>query len=115
MYISDDKRTAEFLSTKFDDSWARRVKTAEAYNARLESGEIQPGLLKRAKWTLRAATQNGTGGYTLRRQTIEQEWREKSGRKEASLAWALNDVFGFDFWCAGLFKVRFREFVNCKS
>jgi ATP-binding cassette, subfamily C (CFTR/MRP), member 1 len=33
------------------------------------------------------------------------QWRKADGKKQASLAWAMNDVLGFNFWVGGLFKV----------
>jgi ATP-binding cassette, subfamily C (CFTR/MRP), member 1 len=47
---------------------------------------------------------NGVG-YTEKRAALEQHWLNHDGRKEASLAWALNDTFGLSFWLGGLFKV----------
>ncbi|PSR78986.1 hypothetical protein PHLCEN_2v7173 [Hermanssonia centrifuga] len=99
----DESREAAYLSTKLDESWARRVENADIWNARLAKGEIRPGLLKRTKWFFQAM-KNGSG-YSERRQNLEQYWRDVDGRKEASLAWALNDTFGFSFWLGGLFKV----------
>ncbi len=99
----DESREAAYLSNKLDESWTRRVENADIWNARLAKGEIRPGLLKRTKWFFQAMKSGS--GYSERRQTLEQHWRDVDGRKEASLAWALNDTFGFSFWLGGLFKV----------
>ena len=85
------------------------MKDAEAYSSRLQSGEIRPSVVKRLDWAARAAFQLGATDRGERRRDLEKKWREEDGRRHASLAWALNDVFGFDFWCAGIFKV----YLNC--
>lgn len=90
----DEKRQAAVLSAKLESAWDRRCKAAVEWNERLSLGEIKPSAWKRIVWTVK-------GGRAER----EKHWREKDGMKHASLAWALNEVFGFDFWCAGLFKV----------
>jgi ATP-binding cassette subfamily C (CFTR/MRP) protein 1 len=90
----DDSRSAAHLSAKLDASWARRTAAADEYNARLTAGEIAPSLWLRTQWTVRG-----------RREERERQWREADGRAVPSLAWAMNDVFGFQFWSAGLFKV----------
>ena len=101
----DHSRETAYLSTKLDDAWARRAFDAATYNAKLDSGEIKPSLIKRALWSLRALSSRGSGGYKERRNELEERWRRIGGRKEPSLAWALNDTFGIDFWLGGLFKV----------
>ncbi|KAI0649348.1 ABC protein [Trametes meyenii] len=99
----DESRESGRLGTQLDEAWARRVLAASEWNAQLANGEIQPSALKRAKWSLQAL--RGKGSYSERRAALEAQWREVDGRKEASLAWALNDVLGRDFWFGGLFKV----------
>jgi ATP-binding cassette, subfamily C (CFTR/MRP), member 1 len=93
----DERRSAAHLSATLDAAWARRVRAADEYNKRLAAGEIQPGLWLRTKWML---APGGAG-----RAERERIWREKDGRKRASLPWAMNEVFGFEFWAAGLIKV----------
>jgi ATP-binding cassette subfamily C (CFTR/MRP) protein 1 len=97
---SDDKRSAEVLSRKLDESWAKRVAAAAEYNTRLKAGEIKPSIFKRVGWAVKSTLGKSD------QKALETRWREKDGLREASLAWALNDVFGTDFWCGGLFKVR---------
>lgn len=74
----DDERSANYYATKIDESWERRVKEAAEYNARLDRGEIQPGALKRLRWTLSG-----------KREEKEKEWRTSAGRKKPSLLLAL--------------------------
>lgn len=103
----DEKREAEYLSTMLDNVWARRCKEATEWNAKLDSGELQPGLLKRTRWAVQASISGkGKGNsYGERRKALDKQWREVDGRKAASLAWALNDTLGPHFWIGGVFKV----------
>lgn len=39
------------------------------------------------------------------RQEKERLWREKDGKKKASLTWAINDSVKYWFWSAGALKV----------
>ncbi|KAG1747098.1 ABC protein [Suillus paluster] len=74
--------------------------------ARLESGELRPSFVKRTGWALRAIFrqgQNQGATWSERRVAFQKHWRESEGRKEASLTWALNDVFGSMFWIGGIF------------
>lgn len=102
LWKMDETRESGVLGAKLDDAWARRVKGAEDWNARLANGEIRPGFCTRAKWFLKALRSGWH--FSERRAALEQQWRQTDGRKEASLAWALNDVFGFTFWTGGVFK-----------
>ena len=104
----DESRESGLLGAQLDAAWARRVEAANDWNARLASGEITPSLLQRTRWSARALLRGkGQGGSSFRerRAALETEWREVSGRRQASLAWTLNDVFGRDFWFGGAFKV----------
>ncbi|KZP31699.1 ABC protein [Athelia psychrophila] len=103
----DPSRETEHLATTLNDAWARRVLAADAWNTRLESGDLAPGLLKRTRWACRAAfgTKDMGATYADRRAALEERWRAVDGRREASLAWALNDTLGFAFWIGGVFKV----------
>ncbi|KAJ7510427.1 ABC protein [Mycena galericulata] len=92
-----------YLSEKLDEAWARRVKAAEDWNAGLDDGRIVPRVLTRFFWSIRALA--GGFEYRARRSVLEKQWREVGGRKEASLAWAMNDVLGHLFWIGGVFKV----------
>ncbi|KAL7279088.1 hypothetical protein ACG7TL_006926 [Trametes sanguinea] len=103
LWKMDESREAGLLGAKLDEAWERRVQAANEWNARLAKGEIKPGLIKRAKWSVQAL--RGPGSYRERRAALETHWIEVDGKKQASLAWALNDVFGRDFWFGGGFKV----------
>ncbi|KAH9989454.1 ABC transporter [Russula vinacea] len=81
---------AEAILTSFD---ARRKK-ADEYNARLANGEIKPPLSLRLMSRLR-----GDGEERLKR------WREKDGKAQPSLTWAMNDAVKWWFWSGGILKV----------
>ena len=107
----DESREAGYLGDKLDKAWARRVKEADEWNARLADGSIKPNAWKRVKWSVQAGVGRIAGGskgegFGERRQNLERHWRDVEGRKEASLAWALNDTFGASFWLGGIFKVH---------
>lgn len=106
LWRMDTTREAATLSGKLDASWERRVREADEWNARLAAGDVRPGWFKRLKWSVKAIRSGKSGvTYSERRAALETHWREKDGRKEPSLTWALNDVFGWHFWAGGLFKV----------
>ncbi|KAF9565380.1 ABC protein, partial [Agrocybe pediades] len=99
----DDSHSAAALSKKLDDSWERRKLKAEQWNSDLRKGIIKPSLLKRITWNLYALSD--LGHFSDKRQALEKAWREVDGRKEPSLALALNDTVGVFFWTGGFFKV----------
>ncbi|OBZ72274.1 Oligomycin resistance ATP-dependent permease YOR1 [Grifola frondosa] len=103
LWKMDETRESGPLGAKLDEAWARRVKAADDWNARLINGEVEPGLFLRAKWIFRALQSKGS--FRENWATLEEHWREVDGRKEASLAWALNDTLGRTFWAGGAFKV----------
>ncbi|KAJ7440231.1 ABC protein [Mycena latifolia] len=82
------------LTSALNASWDRRVAAAAAFNERLDRGEVKPSVIKRMAWALPGRD----------RTALEEAWRE-GARREASLAWALNDVLGHLFWRGGVFKV----------
>ncbi|OCF34538.1 hypothetical protein I316_03579 [Kwoniella heveanensis BCC8398] len=108
----DESREAEHLSERFLEALAKRQKAAEEWNKQLPSHP--PSVIRKLKWSTKAmikrklpdnySSYGKDGSYAERRKTLEQEWRRRSGRKRASVAWALNDVMT-GFWAGGLFKV----------
>ncbi|RDB26210.1 Multidrug resistance-associated protein 1 [Hypsizygus marmoreus] len=103
LWKMDETREAGRLSLILDQAWDRRKREAITWNLRLLSGEIKPGIIKRFRWTLQALL--GGRNYSKRLASHEARWREIDGQKTPSLAWALNDTFGYFFWSAGAFKV----------
>ncbi|KAG6909964.1 hypothetical protein DXG01_014233 [Tephrocybe rancida] len=94
LYKLQDTRGAAYIAQKINASFDRRHKEAQEYNARLENGEISPGLWKKTVWTLSG-----------KRKEKEKKWREVDGKKRASLIWAMNDSVKWWFWSGGVFKV----------
>ncbi|EJD07137.1 ABC protein [Fomitiporia mediterranea MF3/22] len=108
LWKMDPSRESGVLSSKLDEAWARRVEAADDWNWRLANGEAQANVVKRVGWSIRACFPSSSvpgESYAERRDGLEREWRDKSGIAEPSLAWALNDTFGWHFWAGGLFKV----------
>ncbi len=113
-------RAAEHVSTRFSESFDRRVIEAEEFNRRLDdpSAPAQPPRTKRIQWAWQAlrplpqdvlafaapGSSDQKSSFRQRRKTLEDEWRGRSGRRKASVVWALNDCME-GFWAGGLFKV----------
>ncbi|KAG1828571.1 ABC protein [Suillus variegatus] len=105
LYKLDTSRESAVLAAKLEAAWQRRIRAAADWNARLESGELRPSLFKRTGWALSAISRKQGTNWSERRAAFQQHWRESAGKKEASLTWALNDVFLSMFWIGGAFKV----------
>lgn len=103
---------AGYLSEKLDAAWERRVIAAEEWNAGLDDARIDPPVFTRFMWSVKALA--GGFHYSARRAALEKRWREVDGRKEASLAWAMNDVLGHLFWIGGAFKASFCSYSLSK-
>ena len=93
LYKLQDYRSSGVIAEKITRSFEKRQKKAAEYNSRLANGEISPGL-KGIWWSIRC-----------QRQEREKEWREKTGKKKASLALAVNDSVFWFFWSAGIFRL----------
>ncbi|KAG2147643.1 ABC protein [Suillus clintonianus] len=109
LHKMDTSRESAVLAAKLEAAWQRRVQAAADWNARLESGELKPSLLKRTGWVLRAIPSKGHAQgstWSERRTVFHKRWQECDGRKEASLTWALNDVFRNLFWIGGICRAR---------
>jgi hypothetical protein len=100
LWKMDRSREASLLTDQFDEAWTRRCKAAEEWNARLEKGEVAPPLRLKVVWTIKALAGSGP-----RMQDRVRAWQVGEGKKEASIALALNDVLGREFWAGGIFKV----------
>ncbi|KDQ57208.1 hypothetical protein JAAARDRAFT_35814 [Jaapia argillacea MUCL 33604] len=93
LYKLQDNRSAAIIAEKILISFEARRTKAEAYNTRLASGEVSPGL-KGLWWSLRG-----------NREEREKKWREVDGKRKASLVFAMNDSVKWWFWSAGVLKV----------
>ena len=93
LYRLQEHKHAEVIAKKITASFEQRKANADAYNERLASGQISPGI-KRLWWTLKG-----------NRKEREQKWREETGRKKPSLALAMNDSVLWWFWSGAIMKV----------
>ncbi|KAI6039826.1 ABC protein [Pisolithus marmoratus] len=93
-------QASDLYKLDLEAAWKRRVKAAADWNNKLDRGEIHPSIMKRLIWAIRAIPSEGSGQRTY------SERRRREGRKHASLAWALNDVFGLVFLAVA-------EFLRC--
>lgn len=88
-----DHRSSAVISDKILASFEKRKVKADAFNERLDKGEVKPGWSKTVWWGLRGD-----------KEKREMEWK-KSMRKRASLAFAMNDAVFVWFWSSGVLKV----------
>ncbi|KZO92802.1 ABC transporter [Calocera viscosa TUFC12733] len=99
LWKMSEARSAQLLGDKVRAAFARRHAAAEAYNARLASGEIRPAVWRRAWWAVRARSKQGGSA------ALEQEWRTVGGKRKASLVLSLNESVKVWFWVGGAAKV----------
>lgn len=92
LYKLQDPRNAKVIGDKIIASFERRRAKADAFNERLEKGEISPGL-KSLWWSIRG-----------NRKEREKQWREVHGKKRPSLVLAMNDSVAWWFWTGGVMK-----------
>jgi hypothetical protein len=90
----DEGRQATLYANRIIDSFQKRYEKAEEYNTKLLNGETRVPIHKVLYWSVRG-----------NRKEREKTWREKDGRKQPSLLWAINDSVKYYFWSAGVFKV----------
>ena len=93
LYKLQSERGAAYIANKITKSFAQQVKIANEYNEKLANGKIKPGL--RALWWMAQGN----------REAKEKRWRNETGKKKASLVWAMNDSVKWWFWSAGLLKI----------
>ena len=89
-----DSCSAGVYADRILESFERRHKAAEEYNARLERGEANPGWRKKFWWRLRGDAKKK-----------EDVWRKKDGKRKVSLVMAMNDAMKWYFWTGGLLVV----------
>jgi len=89
-----DHRSAGVIAETILSSFDVQQKKADEYNTRLAKGEITPPLSLRLMSRLR-----GDG------EERQKRWREKDGKAQASLTWAMNDAIKWWFWSGGILKV----------
>ncbi|KAF7327422.1 ABC transporter protein [Mycena kentingensis (nom. inval.)] len=94
LYKLPDERSSRHISTKLTESFERRRKEANEYNARLAAGEINPPFWLVLWWFLR-------GNRAERR----EKWRTVGGQRRPSLVFSINDSIKYYFWSGGVLKV----------
>jgi hypothetical protein len=100
----NESYTSAVLSKKFNESWTSRKRKADAWNAKLAEGFIQPSLVRRFFWLVLSILRGRN--YAEHCNMLEKHWRDYHGKQEASIALSLNDTLGYFFWIGGLSKVR---------
>ncbi|KAJ7593413.1 ABC protein [Mycena floridula] len=103
LWKMDQSQESGILSRRLNAAWEARVDKARRWNSELDQGKIDPSFLARCRWNLSSLMAGRR--YKEHRATLEDQWRRIGGRRSPSLAWALNDVFGRQFWLGGAFKV----------
>ena len=93
LYKLQSERGAAYMANKIIKSFAQQVEIANEYNDKLANGKIKPGL-RALWWTVQG-----------KREAQEKRWRNETGRKKASIVWAMNNSVKWLFWSAGLLKV----------
>ncbi|KAG0695501.1 ABC transporter [Suillus ampliporus] len=93
LYKLQEERGASQIANAILKSFETRREKAAQYNKRLTNGEIGPGL-KGLWWSIRGV-----------RADREKQWREKDGKRKASLILAMNDSIFWWFWSSGILKV----------
>jgi hypothetical protein len=88
LYKLQDERSAAIIADRIIESFDRRKQEVAEYNGRLAGGDISPGVY-RFWWS----------------DDRRRRWREKDGKKKASLVLAMNDSVKWLFWSAGFLKV----------
>ncbi|BEI91781.1 uncharacterized protein CcaverHIS019_0406010 [Cutaneotrichosporon cavernicola] len=94
LWRMDEKRSAGRLAGILAEKYEERKKSAEEYNARLADPRTPLPRRQRIFYPL-----------LPHREKREADFRTKKGKKKASLAMALLDVFGWWFWMAGVLKI----------
>lgn len=85
LYKLQDQHASIRIANLVLESFKRRRKEAQEYNARLEGGKVKPGL-RAIWWAVRG-----------NRAAREKTWRERDGKHKASLILAMNDSIKWFF------------------
>lgn len=88
LYKLPDHRSAAYIADRILDSFETRKIKANEYNARLADGDVKAGW-RHIWWAVK--------GNRVER---EKHWREVSGKRKASLVYAMND--SVKWWVSNL-------------
>ena len=94
LWKMDDKRSAALLSDRLIHNLEVRQEAAAEYNRKLADSSTPLPFMRRLTYPLMP-----------NRKARENEYRAKTGKRSASLGWALSDTFGAYFWTGGAFKI----------
>ena len=94
LWKMDDARSSALLSEKLVSNLMARQDKAAEFNRLLEDPNTPLPLWQRITFPL-----------LPNRKAREKDFRTKSGKRTASLGWALSDTFGAYFWMGGTFKI----------
>ena len=94
LWKMDDARSAGLISGRLSTAFETRQQKAKEYNAKLADPKIPLPFPQRLYYPM-----------LPNRAKREDEFRTKTGKKHASLAWALSDTFGSYFWMSIPIKI----------
>lgn len=117
LWKMDSDREVAYLTEKLDTCWAKRVEAAEQWNIKAASGEIRPNFIRKGIWAVKSLKGIPTSGWNKSYDAYFKKW----GHREASLAWALNDTLGWQFWLSGktfpylIMNSLLNIFIRCRQ
>ncbi|KIJ37571.1 hypothetical protein M422DRAFT_60949 [Sphaerobolus stellatus SS14] len=101
LWKMDPSREIAGLSKKLDECWERHLLEVCDRNTKVKSGDFNPTLGLRIFWVIKALLKAPKANWRRSYNSYLNRW----SIKEPSLAWALNDMFGWQFWISGLMKI----------
>lgn len=104
LWKMDESRESQRLGAALDEAWRHRCNRAKERNEEVRNGQINPSVLRRFSWFIKAVSPRKDTTFPGRRKSLEDQWRISNSSKEASLPLAMNDVFGWHFWAGGMLK-----------
>jgi hypothetical protein len=108
LWKMDSTREVSGLVKVLDSSWAKRVEQAKEWNVQVKAGKLKPSWSNKSFWAVKALSGvPRTGGWRAKYTTYVDKW----SNRQASLAWALNDTFGWQFWIGGMCFIGFIGFI----
>lgn len=94
MWKMDDARSSGRLSDALSSAYTRRVEAVRVYNEKLLDPSTPLPMSRRMLYAM-----------LPQKERREKDYRTKWGKKKASLAMSLNDVFGRSYWLGAIYKV----------
>jgi len=94
----DPSREIASLTQKLDECWVRRIDEANEWNTKVRNGDLKPSSARKVLWTIKAFSRLPKVTWNESYDSYFRSW----ANKEPSLAWALNDTLGWQFWASGM-------------